>query len=210
MEEFNEIFDILYDVKEKIPEYQYLKLSNLIKKLYDMAKYSQELQDDESEELYTDIEDDVEYENYQDEEAIYDLEESCGCDSNTICCSSFDDFKNCKNYYLFVEKNPIILNLFEETPIDFTIEPFNSSEELFFPNLRNLVSLYEICSYEQKIIILVALYDLFMKNYNHFLQHQLVTYKLVSKLEHLENNQFFLNLCEKNYFDYNIWKTYLE
>lgn len=38
MEEYNEIFDILYDIKEKIPDNDYLRLNNLIMKMYDHVK----------------------------------------------------------------------------------------------------------------------------------------------------------------------------
>ena len=38
MNQYNEIFDILYEIKDKIDDYQYLRLSNLIGSLYEKAK----------------------------------------------------------------------------------------------------------------------------------------------------------------------------
>lgn len=52
MEEYKEIFDILYEIKDKIDDYQYLRLSNLICSLYNLAKESKISVEDSSSSLY--------------------------------------------------------------------------------------------------------------------------------------------------------------
>jgi len=52
MEEYKEIFDILYEIKDKIDDYQYLRLSNLICSLYNLAKESNISVEESSSSLY--------------------------------------------------------------------------------------------------------------------------------------------------------------
>jgi len=52
MEEYKEIFDILYEIKDKIDDYQYLRLSNLICSLYNLAKESNISVENSSSSLY--------------------------------------------------------------------------------------------------------------------------------------------------------------
>jgi len=237
MGEYKEVFDILYDIKDIIPDGKYLRLNNLIMKLYNDARLNRRnvLPDDEettiisnstriSDEKWEEIEQ-IGIGNFYGKISsfistieYFEQPIECNCESNDpffVCNANRRSFFNCKNYMRFVDKNPIILNLIDrKKQINFTSSPIHNSNvnfSYFKFNIFNHINLIKnLVLAKDRCIVLISLYDYIMKNIENLRGRPGIIRDFICKIDEFKENTVFMSFMQFNRFDPERWKIFLQ
>jgi len=194
MNDYNTIFDILYDIKDKITDQQYFTLSNLIKSLYDKAfPYSEPIITDTS----------LSDSNSMDS-SLFD---ECLCDDDEICGDDIDEIKHCLSFQRICEKNSILRNLYSDMEFD---NVFDSDIENLHSCLKIHNQLFEkLTDLTSRTIILVSLFDYFIKNIEQIRMDNELKTLVLEKIEKIQTNIDEMLILDSLEFDLDIWKNHL-
>ncbi len=234
MEEYLDIFDVLYEIKDKISDKEFRFLNERVGQLYAFAKenLNNQMQFPENN---SDSESELEEESDVEEESIIsqEAEESdndieldnfiecneadpthiisyCDCSDGeeSICIFNADIFKSCKNYPKFIEINPILENIYEEKSIEFTKEPISRSfivQDIVF-NVNVILNLLtNLKEKNQKIWASFAIFDYLMRNIEFVKMHKKFAEKILLKCNEILEDENAIDILSKLNFDKNIW-----
>lgn len=235
MEEYKEILEILYDVKDVIPEGKYIKLNNLVLKLYKDAKSNKNNSYPEEEEHSTDIPRIID-EKWEEIEQIdignmggkitsiistieyFEQSIECTCEQNDpifICNANRRSLFNCKNFQRFVDKNANIINLIDRRKQMSLVNIPNHDTILNFSNFKvnifNHINLIKnLVLAQDRCIIIISMFDYIMRNIESLRYRPILTMAFIRKIDQFKENATFMSFMEMNKYDPERWKIFLQ
>ena len=226
MDEHIDIFNIIYSIKDKISDNDFLELNNKIQKL---IQENRQLKT--SNEIHIYVSDSEESE--ESEEESEELEEEsehnqCICstrwglfDSNIdsknvddyFCLDSIESIKKCENFKRLFDTLPLMKNLINKIDLPFVEEPIEQEyvKELFIFIVRILLSLVDrIIGKRKKIIIFFVMYDYLIRNINFLKDNQKFTEGCLKKYEEIVADEDLVYYAREYNVNYLRWNEILK
>jgi len=230
MDKYLEVFEVLYDIKEKISDKQYIILNENFMELIKIAEsyYDRSIHSEDYISEYTTESEDESSDSSEVEEIVSNdepqasippiiittqqTEDICRCTENDVCINTFDKFRKCSNLERFLEINPILRKLIDtNTIITLTKNPVEQNDEMRLFCINNVKLCLDFYSNTylkiDQIIIISAIYDFLMKNIQFVKKHKNIRNCLLNKINEFSEEEEFHKFLRENDFSLEIWKN---
>lgn len=233
MEDYTDVIEVLYDIKDKITDHQYMILNDSFLQLIRIAESYNRLIPSEnyfneySTDSDIDIESDVEEEVPNNEPTITvqpiippriqevntrENQNICQCTENDVCVENIKKFCSCSNLERFLEINPIARRLIDENvPITFTRIPVLHQEVNRSFCVKNIKLCLDFITNlhpkSHRIIIASSIYDFLMKNLQFVRLNKTFRASVLKKITEFSQEEEFQEFLRENDFSFEIWKN---
>lgn len=231
MTNYNEIFNDIYNIKDKINDNEFLELNNKIHKIIKENHFlRKELNYDSDSDIYVDSDYDSDNNTYDDsynniydesDNNIYDNNLNYNQLTNNIVCNCNDDndglcynFLECNNYKKLCNEFPILNNL-NEINYKFIDKPNydDINNKYVAKNITILTKLVINADYNNminnksyyKIIIIFITYDYIIRNIKFLMNHKKLCKVIFEKFEEFYNNYEFIIIANAYNININRW-----
>lgn len=192
MNKYIDIFNYIYDLKDKLTDNEFLILNNKIKDLIDENNKLKNISKCNC--------------------CYYWKYPNITNESYKLCLESIEKLKRCKNFIKISKDIPQLKNIITKQNIPFIENPIYNSydKDYILMMIKIFIFLNDCLVYKyHKIIVNLALYDFLIRNINFLIDNEKFSNACIKKFnEYLEDDDFIEVVNEYN-INYNKWKEIL-